>query len=140
MNLTLTRRGDYVLRAAIALAQAPPGCYRKIREIATEMNLPLAYTPWILKRLARAGLAEARAGQHGGYRLRRDPETISLLEIVEAAEGPLQPMRCTLRGGPCTLQDTCAVHPAWQVATQALQQTLASISLATLARQCLLAF
>lgn len=132
MDLTLTRRGDYVVRAAIALARAfPQGGYRKIREVAEEMRLPRAYTPQILNLLAQAGMAEARAGQQGGYRLRRDPATISLLEVVEAAEGPLRPERCTLRDGPCRWEDMCPLHPAWERAVDSLRGTLQATTLAS---------
>lgn len=132
MDLTLTRRGDYVVRAAIALARAfPQGGYRKIREVAEEMRLPRTYTPQILNLLAQAGLAEARAGQQGGYRLRRDPATISLVEVVEAAEGPLRPERCTLRDGPCRWEDMCPLHPAWDRAVDALRGSLQTTSLAS---------
>jgi Rrf2 family protein len=134
MELTLSKRGDYVVRAAIALARAAPGVYRKIREVAEEMSLPRPYTPQILKLLAEAGLAEARAGQQGGYRLRRDPEAISLLEIVEAGEGELRPARCSLRGGPCHWEDMCALHPAWVSATDALRRSLSTTSLASVAQ------
>jgi Rrf2 family protein len=134
MQLTLSKRGDYVVRAAIALARAAPsGGYRKIREVAEEMDLPRPYTPQILNLLAKAGLAEAKAGQQGGYRLRRDPEAISLLEVVEAGEGPLRPARCSLRGGPCHWDDMCALHPAWEQATQALRHSLAATTLASVA-------
>src|SRR5690348_8931729 len=102
LDLTLTKRGDYTVRAALALGKAfSTGSLRKIREVAPEMNLPLKYTPQILNLLCKAGIAEARAGQQGGYRLTRSPEEISMLEIVEAAEGPFRAERCTLRGGPC---------------------------------------
>jgi Rrf2 family protein len=134
MELTLSKRGDYVVRAAIALARAASsGGYRKIREVAQDMDLPRPYTPQILNLLAKAGLAEARAGQQGGYRLRRDPEAISLLEVVEAGEGPLRPARCSLRGGPCHWDDMCALHPAWVSATDALRSSLATTSLASVA-------
>jgi Rrf2 family protein len=134
VQLTLSKRGDYVVRAALALARAQPaGAYRKIREVAEEMGLPQPYTPQILGLLAKAGLAEARAGQQGGYRLRRAPADISLLDVVEAGEGPLQPARCTLRGGPCHWEQICALHPAWEQATQALRRSLAEISLASVA-------
>ena len=132
--MSLTKRGDYAVRAAIALAQhaGGPGL-TKIHQVAEEMQLPPRYTPQILGLLAKAGLAEARAGRDGGYRLLRDPADISLLEIVEAAEGPLATAECTLRGGPCRWDDTCAVHPAWEAATQALRSSLARTSLADLA-------
>ncbi|MEX0801474.1 MAG: Rrf2 family transcriptional regulator [Dehalococcoidia bacterium] len=136
MDLTLTRRGDYAVRAAISLARHyGANGYRKIREVAQEMGLPPGYTAQILSLLSRAELAEAKAGRDGGYRLLRRPEEISLLEVVEAAEGPLQPQRCTLRGGPCRWEDACPVHWAWAEAGEALRRSLAAASLASVARE-----
>ena len=133
MDLGLTKRGDYVVRAAVSLARAAgSGEYRKVREVAGEMNLPLRYTPHILNLLVKAGLAEARAGQKGGYRLLRPPEDISVLEVVEAGEGSLRPTRCTLRGGPCRWQQMCAVHPALDEAYESLTAVLRSRSLASI--------
>jgi Rrf2 family protein len=134
MDLTLTRRGDYAVRAALCLAGLHDrGGYVKIREVSTAMHLPVSYTPQVLKLLANAGLVEARAGRGGGYRLTRRPQDVSLLEVVEAAEGPLAPERCILRGGPCRWEDACAVHPAWAAAVQACRGSLATTSLADLA-------
>ena len=130
MDLTLSLRGDYVVRAAIGLARAwEHRGYRKIREITEEMGLPASYTPQILGDLARAGLAEARAGRDGGYRLSRSPDEISILEVVEAAEGSLLLGRCTLRGGPCRWDDACAVHDVWASAHENLRRSLAATSL-----------
>jgi Rrf2 family protein len=135
MDLKLSKTGDYAVRAAIALAQGYGNGYRKIREIASEMALPLRYTPQILTMLARADLAEARAGRDGGYRLTRPPSEISLLAVVEAAEGPLKTERCTLRGGPCQWKNACPVHHAWVAAGEALRTSLAQISLEEVARE-----
>ena len=136
MDLTLTKRGDYAVRAAISLARHfPSDGYRKIREVAEEMALPPRYTAQILVLLARAGLAEAKAGRSGGYRLSRPPVEVSLLEVVESAEGALQPQRCTLRGGPCRWEDACPVHSAWAEASEALRRSLAATSLASVARE-----
>lgn len=136
MDLTLSRRGDYVVRAAISLAAAwdGNGAYRKIREVADEMRLPPSYTPQLLGILAKAGLAEAKAGRGGGYRLTRHPEQISLLEVIEAAEGDLVSKRCPLRGGPCRWDDVCALHPTWSRASEAIRATLAGTSLLEVAR------
>jgi Rrf2 family iron-sulfur cluster assembly transcriptional regulator len=134
MDLTLTKRADYVVRAAISLARASStGEFRKTREVSKDMDLPLRYTPQIMNLLVRAGLAEARAGQRGGYRLLRAPEEISLLELVETGEGPLRPDRCTLRGGPCHWQDLCPLHSTWEDASRQLAGVLASRSLASIA-------
>jgi Rrf2 family iron-sulfur cluster assembly transcriptional regulator len=134
MDLTLSRKGDYAVRAALCLAEASDSDgYLKIREIAAAMDLPVGYTPHVLRLLANAGLAEARAGREGGYRLARRPGEITLLEVVEAAEGGFALDRCIMRGGPCHWEQACAVHPAWSAAIQACRDSLGATSLADLA-------
>ncbi len=134
MDLTLTKRADYVMRAAISLARhTGDGSYRKIREVSEEMELPVRYTPHILNLLLRSGVAEARAGQHGGYRLKRPANDVSLLELVEAAEGPLRSERCSLNGGPCHWETMCALHPIWDAAQSALMDVLRARTLASVA-------
>lgn len=124
-----------MVRAALALAGAwgDGRRYRKIREVSDEMGLPRSYTPQILGLLARAGLAESRAGPTGGYRLARDPDDVSLLEVIEAAEGSLASRSCPMRGGPCRWDNVCAVHPTWLKASEAIRSVLAGTSLAEIA-------
>jgi len=132
LDLQLTKRGDYAVRAALSLARASgDGGYRKIREIAAEMSIPERYTHEILTLLVRGSLVEAMAGKQGGYRLRHAPTDVSLLQVIEAAEGPLRLDRCTLSGGPCHWQDTsCAVHPMLEDACKALTTSMGAQSLA----------
>ena len=132
MDLALTRRGDYAVRAALCLARRDGGGYVKIREVAATMALPASYTPQALRLLAEAGLAEARAGRDGGYRLTRPPGEVALLEVVEAAEGGFRLERCILRGGPCHWEQACAVHAAWSAAMQACRDSLRRTTLADL--------
>jgi Rrf2 family iron-sulfur cluster assembly transcriptional regulator len=133
MDLALTRRGDYAVRAALCLARwGGDGRYVKIREVAQAMALPASYTPQVLRPLADAGLAEARAGRDGGYRLTRPPGEVALLEVVEAAEGAFTLERCILRGGPCHWEQACAVHAAWSAAVQACRDSLGLTTLADL--------
>lgn len=134
MDLTLTSRADYVLRAATDLASAwDAGGYRKIRDVAQVMGIPASYTPHILGLLARAGIAESKAGRNGGYRLTRHPKHISVLQVVEAAEGDLTVDRCPMRGGPCHWNEVCAFHPTWSKAADAFRRSLAGASLARVA-------
>lgn len=131
MEILLSSRGDYVVRAAIALGRAyDTGNLRKIREVSEEMELPEKYAPQILGDLVRAGLAEARAGRSGGYRLLRPPSEITLREVVEAGEGLIVPQHCTIRGGPCEWDDMCPLHPAWDEATAVLRTQLDQSTLA----------
>jgi len=133
MDLSLTKRGQYVVRAAIALAREHGGGYLKTREIAATMNVPGQYAPQVLTLLQNAGLTESRTGSSGGHRLSRPPARISLLDIVTAAEGEMDGSDCMLSGGPCGNSDECLLHEPWQSAQRALLVALASTSLESLA-------
>ncbi len=133
MNLTLSKRGDYVVRAALSLARAyPSGAYRKIREVVAEMDVPSTFASQILADLVHAGLATSKAGKGGGYRLLRSPDEINVLEVVEAGEGPLRAERCALGEGPCRWEAVCPLHETWGKATSALRESLANTPLSEL--------
>ena len=133
MKMTLSKRGDYVMRAAIYLARASASSPRKIREVVAETEVPQAYASQILSDLVQAKLATSKAGRDGGFQLSRDPATISALEIVEAAEGPLAAERCALGEGPCKWDDVCPLHETWFEATQQVRAALTRTTLADLA-------
>jgi Rrf2 family protein len=134
MNMTLSKRGDYVMRSAIALARAyEGGAPRKIRELVADTEVPRTFASQILADLVRAGLAVSRAGRDGGYRLSRSPEQISVLQVVEAAEGPLRAERCAIGEGPCRWDDVCPLHETWSEASARLAELLAATTLAEVA-------
>lgn len=134
--MTLSKRGDYVVRSALALARAwPSGRPRKIREVVAEMAVPQTFASQVLADLVKSGLATAKAGKDGGYRLTRDPVEIPLVEVVEAGEGPLRADRCALGDGPCRWDAVCPLHDTWRAATEALRRVLGAITLADLARR-----
>jgi Rrf2 family protein len=134
VNLTLSRRGDYVVRSAISLARAYPlGESRKIREVVAEMDIPQTFASQILADLVRADLATSKSGRDGGYRLTRPPEDISLLEVVEAGEGHLHAERCAIGEGPCRWDSVCPLHETWVMAAEALRESLSTQSLAEVA-------
>ncbi|HYV01709.1 MAG TPA: Rrf2 family transcriptional regulator [Actinomycetota bacterium] len=134
--MTLSRRADYVLRAAIFLASCAdePG-FRTLDDVSRRMAIPRTYTPHILGALVRAGLAEARAGRGGGYRLTFSPQDISVLDVIEIGEGDIRQNRCPLRGVPCHWGTQCAVHPTLSRASDAIRATLRATTLAEVARE-----
>ncbi|MGO8876479.1 MAG: RrF2 family transcriptional regulator [Acidimicrobiales bacterium] len=134
--MTLSNRGDYVVRSAMSLAQAfDGGSALKLRELVADTEIPATFASQILGDLVRAGLVLSRAGREGGYRLSRSPDTISLLEVVEAAEGPLHAEHCALGKGPCRWDAVCPMHDTWIAATAAMRDTLAATSLDHLAER-----
>ncbi len=136
MQITLGKRGDYAVRAVLDLARHYGTGMRKARHVADAMHIPPAYLPQILADLVRQGILVATPGRDGGYELARPPRAISLLEVVEAAEGPLNAIRsCVLRDIPCGQHGFCAAHEAWTDGQQALARKLAGTSFATLAKR-----
>jgi len=124
MQIALGRRGDYSVRAMLVLARAFGDGRRKARQIAAVMDIPGRYLPQIMAPLVRQHLVLATAGPDGGYELARPPASITLLEVIEAAEGPLVRERCLLQGGPCDWEQICPVHDVWAQAHDALGHQL----------------
>jgi Rrf2 family iron-sulfur cluster assembly transcriptional regulator len=142
MRVTLTLRGDYAVRAMLAIARheragSEDGSAQldplSAARIATEMRIPQRFVAHVVADLGRAGLVVGSTGRRGGYRLSRPAAAINLLEIVDAAERLDEPPRCVLRGIPCDPGGRCAVHDAFNGATTALRAELARATLAGLA-------
>jgi Rrf2 family protein len=130
MRLELSKRGDYAVRAMLALADG--GGLLTGGRIAHQTSIPVSFLPQVMGDLVHAGLVEGLQGRTGGYRLARSPEAISLLSIVEAVEGDSRRTTCILRGGPCGIDGNCRVHGAFYSAQEALLAELAGANLASL--------
>jgi Rrf2 family transcriptional regulator, iron-sulfur cluster assembly transcription factor len=138
MRLELTKRGDYAVRAMLALARMTVDgrgtpTLLSARRISEAMGIPVRFLAQVLADLQRAGLVEAAPGRSGGYRLSRAAERISLLDVIEAVEGDSRRRTCVLRGGPCGLDGTCDVHDVFFRGQEALLATLERSTLAELA-------
>lgn len=132
MRLELTKRGDYAVRAMLALARSPGGTRLSVRRIAEEMEIPVRFLPQVMGDLVAAGLVEATTGRSGGYRLVRPADEITILDVVEAAEGDSRRRSCVLRAGPCDVDGRCDVHDVFIAAQDAMLATLATARLADL--------
>lgn len=133
MQVALGRRGDYAVRAVLDIAMNSEVGRRKTREIADSMGIPERYLTQILALLVREGLLNAVAGPDGGYTLARPPDAITLLDVIEIAEGPIVLDECVLRGGACEWDEVCPVHIPWARAQNALMAELSKSTFADLA-------
>jgi Rrf2 family iron-sulfur cluster assembly transcriptional regulator len=133
VQMTLGSKGDYAVRAMLELTRAR-GRRRTSGDIAATMQIPPKYLPQVLSDLIKAGLVDSMPGPGGGYSLARQASDISLLDVVEAAEGPVTNSKCLLRGGPCYWEDRCSVHDAWSAAQDKMIDQLRRTSFASLAR------
>jgi Rrf2 family protein len=133
MRIRLTKKGDYAVRAVLDIARNHPAI-RSTREIAAAMDLPREFASQILATLVRYEILASLAGPAGGYKLRRPPAAISLLDIVEIVEGPVSADECILGGGSCNWVTVCPLHQFWSEAKSAFAHHLATITFDELAR------
>lgn len=106
--LTLTRKADYALVAMAELARRFPG-RASAREVAVRSHVPLPMLHNILKQLLREGLVTSAMGTTGGYSLSRDPEQISLAEMIDAMEGRFRLTLCC--STDCETDTRCDLEP-----------------------------
>jgi Rrf2 family protein len=133
VHVRLTAKSEYGVLAAIDLACNHGTGPTSAREIAERRGIPPRFLEQIFVSLRRAGLVTAVRGARGGFVLTRDPQDITVLEIVEALEGPLASSVCDhARDAVCAKSATCAAAPIWARATQALRDVFASTTLESL--------
>jgi Rrf2 family protein len=137
VQLAPSRRGDYVVRSALALSRAyASGEPKKLRQISAETGVPRTFVSQILGDLVRGGLAISSFGIHGGYRLSRPPDEVSLLEVVEAGEGTLSTGHILyFSDSQRLLEGVIPLDEVWRRASEAFRAVLAATSLADLTRQ-----
>jgi len=130
MRLELSRRGDYAVRAMIALADED-GTALTADQIAGRTRVPRSYLAQVMADLSRGGLVEPRIGRLGGYRLSRPAEEISLLAVIDAIEGDTRRTTCVMRNAPCGADGRCTAHAAFSDAQEAWRAALGGSSLAS---------
>ncbi|MBC7225271.1 MAG: Rrf2 family transcriptional regulator [Anaerolineae bacterium] len=113
MGTTITRKTDYASRIVLELAMAPPGVWVTTQEIADRRLVPHPITRQVVSQLVKSGLVKSRRGSEGGVSLARPAAEISLLDVVEAMEGPIALNPCVLDPQECPLVEECPVHDAW---------------------------
>jgi Rrf2 family protein len=126
--------GEYAVRAMLHLAAEGSRGVVPIASIARSGSTPVTFLRKIVAQLAAAGLVTSRRGVGGGISLARPAGEITLVDIIEAVEGPVGLNRCLIEPGFCSRTGWCAVHLAWAEAQTAMRAILARRTLAELAR------
>ena len=132
--MQITQTADYAVRTVVYLALNGSGGPVAASVIAKEMTIPGDYISKVVQALSRAGLVESVAGRNGGAQLARDPAKLSMLEIVEAVDGPVTLNRCVIRPGACPRDTYCVVHDFWKSAQKGLVTVLSTTTIADICR------
>lgn len=140
--MRLSKRGEYGLRAMIALAAPTEDgqvAVLQIREIAEREQIPAKFLEQILLSLKNAGMLHSKMGVGGGYHLAKAPKDISLGQIVRVLDGPLAPVKCVSQMAyePCGCPDeeTCGLRLVMSDVRNAIADLLDGTSLADVTRR-----
>jgi len=133
--LEITRQADYALRAAVEVARMPYGDRAPTATIANQQDIPLPFLAKIVSQLVVRGILEATRGASGGVSLARPADTITMLEVIEAIDGPITVNRCTRDPAACELSATCPFCDIFTDAQRALVAKLEGTTLAGLVQR-----
>ncbi|HNT53456.1 MAG TPA: Rrf2 family transcriptional regulator [Anaerolineaceae bacterium] len=111
--MQITRQADYALRAILYLARQDANIRSATSQIAEVQHIPPSFLAKIISQLSIAGLIHTSRGARGGVTLARPAEEISVLEVVEAIDGPMELNQCTLSSAVCPFGDDCPLRALW---------------------------
>lgn len=115
--MRVTQESDYALRVIIYLYKHGRGKRVEARVISEQENIPLRFLLKLLRKLAAANVIRSYRGSGGGYAIEREPNSVSVREVVEAVEGPIYVNKCLSDSGQCNMgrSSDCNIHRALQI-------------------------
>ena len=134
----LSRSSEYAIRALAHLAAKTAITdqpWLLSRQIGEDLGIPAPFLVKVLHTLAGVGILESQRGRHGGFRLARDPETLSLSEIVEPFDRLERRQLCVLGQTQCSEETACPLHSTWHSTLTSFLQALRDTTLAEVGRR-----
>jgi len=122
--MQITRQADYAVRAVLYLSRKGNTQRSATSTVAQEQHIPPSFLAKIISQLSIAGLLHTSRGARGGVTLAREPQDITLLEVIEAIDGPIQLNECAGENGTCTYDNECPLRSIWCDAQEDLVKRL----------------
>jgi len=129
MALRLTSAADYAILAMTHMACLSEGAVARRSDIVRAHGLPSSFLAKILQSLVKAGLLRSNRGVDGGFVLARPASEITLLDVIEAVEGPLALAACTESPCACDRLQECAAQPVWLAVQSKMAELLRASTL-----------
>ena len=127
--MKISTKGRYGLRILLDLAIHDSGAPRLIRGIAQSQQISEKYISRLIIALRKGGMVRSIRGAHGGFRLKKSPPEISLLEVVEAMEGPLAIVDCVRSPAKCCRIETCPTRSIWSDLNTEIRDRMRAVTL-----------
>lgn len=133
--MKLSTRGRYGLRAVLDLALNSKDEVVPLNEIALRQKISISYLEQLISKLRKAGIVTSIRGAQGGYQLAREPENLSVGEILRTLEGNLEPVECseiTGEGDVCSASDNCVTKYVWKRISDSISSAVDTLMLSEL--------
>ena len=132
--MMISTRGRYALRILVDLAENQNEGYITLKEAADRQEISEKYLESIVKDLVKAHFVEGVRGKGGGYRLSRPAEEISVLDVLQSADGAIVPVACLEEGSaPCSRAAFCKTLPLWKGLDKVVSDYLSGFTVRDLA-------
>ena len=123
---------DYGIRLVSFLASQPKGTFSKAQDISKEKHIPLQYLFQISNTLIKSELISGQRGPNGGYSLNKDPQNISIGDIVRSLDHSVAPVPCIKSPEECELSNMCSQQEMWKAVEVLILNQLERISIKNL--------
>jgi Rrf2 family transcriptional regulator, cysteine metabolism repressor len=129
----LTKNTDYAIRALLALA-ARKGSYVSAKSIATEHDIPYQFLRGLLQEMIRHDLIVSKEGVQGGFMMKKEPDTISVTQLIEIFQGKVQVSECMFRKQICSNRARCVLRHEIMRIEQVVQSEFEKVTIGKLLR------
>jgi Rrf2 family iron-sulfur cluster assembly transcriptional regulator len=126
MSIIFSRQCEYALQAVLFLALNSDGKMISIRDLTKRLDIPYHFVAKILQDLTRKGLLTSHKGPSGGFSLSMPAKEITLLDIVNAIDGPGFLNNCVFGFPDCSGDKPCAAHDQWAKIRESIRKMLAT--------------
>lgn len=126
--MKLSTKGRYGVKAMVDLAIHYGGAPVSIKTISQRQNISEYYLEQLFSPLRKAKLIKSIRGAQGGYILSKHPKDITVAEIMEILEGPIEISEC-IDGVPCDNVDCCATRLLWKKIKNSIDEVMESVTL-----------
>ena len=134
MSTIFSRQCEYAIQAVLYLALKPHDGKTSIKELTSQLEIPYHFVAKILQDLGRKGLLVSLKGPSGGFALARQPEEITLFEIVDAIDGTGVLRDCVLGFPECSSKTPCPAHDRWDKVRETISEMLIGQTVAQMAK------
>ena len=133
--MKISTKGRYGLRMLMDMAAHQASGPVTLHEVSERQGISAKYLWQIVNQLKTAGFVRGVRGPKGGYVLVREPEAITLLDLVQALEGPIALVECVAEESACSRAQGCVAQSVWSEVKRATCEALKSITLAEVLRR-----